>query len=77
MNTYLRFWKGERWSKPRTLLSQDAYGGLPKVIANKVTVLSNGSWALPFWTEFPRKAVQPPVLSVIESTRTASVPGII
>eukprot|EP00232_Nephroselmis_pyriformis_P008923 CAMPEP_0182893546 /NCGR_PEP_ID=MMETSP0034_2-20130328/24539_1 /TAXON_ID=156128 /ORGANISM="Nephroselmis pyriformis, Strain CCMP717" /LENGTH=520 /DNA_ID=CAMNT_0025027295 /DNA_START=18 /DNA_END=1576 /DNA_ORIENTATION=- len=47
---------GERWSPPRLILSQDDDGGIPKVLANKPTVLRNGAWLLPFWRETPRNA---------------------
>jgi predicted neuraminidase len=39
------------WSEATTLLSQDRDGGIPKVIANKVAVLSTGEWLMPFWRE--------------------------
>jgi len=39
------------WAPARTLLRQSRDGGIPKVIANKVAVLSSGEWLLPFWRE--------------------------
>ena len=39
------------WSPARTVLSQSGDGGIPKVISNRVTVLSTGEWLLPFWRE--------------------------
>lgn len=39
------------WSEARTILSQDRDGGIPKVIANKLSVLSTGEWLMPFWRE--------------------------
>lgn len=41
------------WSLPRTLLKQEDEDGVPKVIANKLTVLSTGAWVLPYWREAP------------------------
>ena len=40
-----------RCTEARTLLPQDRDGGIPKVIANKVAVLSTGEWLMPFWRE--------------------------
>jgi len=45
------------WSPARTVLSQSGDGGIPKVISNRVTVLSTGEWLLPFWREQARAAV--------------------
>jgi hypothetical protein len=43
---------GGAWSEPRTLLSQEMpLGGVPKVVANKLVVLSSGAWLLPFWMQ--------------------------
>lgn len=39
------------WSKPRSVLSIDAEGFIPKVAANKVVKLSTGALVLPFWRE--------------------------
>ena len=40
------------WTEPRTLLSQEVDGGIPKVVANRLTVLSSsGHWVLPFWRQ--------------------------
>ncbi len=46
--------KAWTWGKGRTLLRQST-DGIPKVIANKPTVLRNGEWAMPFWREQPPK----------------------
>eukprot|EP00239_Pterosperma_sp_CCMP1384_P009816 CAMPEP_0197860546 /NCGR_PEP_ID=MMETSP1438-20131217/35977_1 /TAXON_ID=1461541 /ORGANISM="Pterosperma sp., Strain CCMP1384" /LENGTH=715 /DNA_ID=CAMNT_0043477445 /DNA_START=100 /DNA_END=2247 /DNA_ORIENTATION=+ len=43
---------GAKWSSPRVLLSQGT-DDIPKVIANKIVVLTNGDWVLPFWREQP------------------------
>jgi hypothetical protein len=42
---------GGAWSEPRTLLAQEMLplSGVPKVVANKLVVLSSGAWLLPFW----------------------------
>jgi len=42
---------GRTWTSPQVIFSADAEDGIPKVIANKVSVLSNGRWVLPFWRE--------------------------
>ena len=40
------------WSQePQLIYSQNAGDGLPKVLANKMIVLSTGEWMLPFWSE--------------------------
>eukprot|EP00238_Polyblepharides_amylifera_P013106 CAMPEP_0196574354 /NCGR_PEP_ID=MMETSP1081-20130531/4083_1 /TAXON_ID=36882 /ORGANISM="Pyramimonas amylifera, Strain CCMP720" /LENGTH=387 /DNA_ID=CAMNT_0041892349 /DNA_START=68 /DNA_END=1231 /DNA_ORIENTATION=+ len=44
---------GGSWSHPRTILTHEADGGVPKVLANKLTVLSSGAWVLPYWREPP------------------------
>mmetsp|Transcript_19155 Transcript_19155/g.53408 ORF Transcript_19155/g.53408 Transcript_19155/m.53408 type:complete len:508 (-) Transcript_19155:188-1711(-) len=41
------------WSVPRVVLSQSDGDLLPKVVANKMIVLSSGEWVLPFWRERP------------------------
>eukprot|EP00193_Tetraselmis_chui_P008510 CAMPEP_0177752494 /NCGR_PEP_ID=MMETSP0491_2-20121128/950_1 /TAXON_ID=63592 /ORGANISM="Tetraselmis chuii, Strain PLY429" /LENGTH=625 /DNA_ID=CAMNT_0019267703 /DNA_START=61 /DNA_END=1937 /DNA_ORIENTATION=+ len=41
------------WSMPKTIISQDDDNGLPKVVANKMIVLTSGEWVLPFWREKP------------------------
>ena len=46
--------KSWTWGKGRTILRQKT-DGIPKVIANKPTVLTNGDWAMPFWREQPPK----------------------
>eukprot|EP00192_Tetraselmis_astigmatica_P006231 CAMPEP_0117666876 /NCGR_PEP_ID=MMETSP0804-20121206/10630_1 /TAXON_ID=1074897 /ORGANISM="Tetraselmis astigmatica, Strain CCMP880" /LENGTH=518 /DNA_ID=CAMNT_0005474491 /DNA_START=366 /DNA_END=1922 /DNA_ORIENTATION=- len=42
------------WEKPTVVYSQDQDNGVPKVLANKLVVRSNGEWVLPFWREIPR-----------------------
>eukprot|EP00899_Mesostigma_viride_P008044 jgi/Mesvir1/17240/Mv07652-RA.2 len=42
---------GVNWSPPRVVHSMDADGTIPKVIANKMVVLSSGEWLLPYWRE--------------------------
>ena len=48
------------WSPARTVLSQSSDGGIPKVISNRVTVLSTGEWLLPFWREQVREPLSGP-----------------
>jgi hypothetical protein len=57
---------GLSWSPPQMVLSYETEGGIPKVLANKLTVLSSGSWVLPFWREPgktcpQREAIKDPV----------------
>ena len=40
-----------RWSKPREIYGEEDGDGLPKVLANKLIVLSTGEWVLPVWSE--------------------------
>lgn len=41
---------GASWSVPSTLLTHEADGGVPKVLANKLCIVpSTGAWVLPFW----------------------------
>eukprot|EP00958_Prasinococcus_capsulatus_P015916 scaffold1741_cov409-Prasinococcus_capsulatus_cf.AAC.15 len=47
----------DQWTEPQLIWSQDADTGVPKVIANKLTVLKSGEWVLPSWKEVPRAAV--------------------
>mmetsp|Transcript_26799 Transcript_26799/g.37009 ORF Transcript_26799/g.37009 Transcript_26799/m.37009 type:complete len:372 (+) Transcript_26799:1-1116(+) len=42
---------GMTWTPPQLVYSYEAEMGMPKVLANKLAVLSNGGWALPFWRE--------------------------
>eukprot|EP01045_Picozoa_sp_COSAG04_P024225 COSAG04_NODE_2996_length_3295_cov_4.057259_3_plen_160_part_00 len=42
---------GLEWSEPRTILTHEADGGVPKVLANKLCVTTSGVWLLPFWRE--------------------------
>ncbi|KAK3274877.1 hypothetical protein CYMTET_16966 [Cymbomonas tetramitiformis] len=44
---------GVNWGTPKVVLSQDAEGGVPKVIANKPVLLESGMLLLPFWREDP------------------------
>jgi hypothetical protein len=39
------------WSKPRILYDLKEDEGIPKVVANRMTVLSTGEWLLPFWRQ--------------------------
>ena len=42
------------WGEGRTILKEEVDGDVvPKVIANKPTVLANGDWVMPFWREQP------------------------
>lgn len=42
--------QGLRWGSPRVVLSEQAYGPVPKVIANPPIVdPSTGRWVLPYW----------------------------
>lgn len=38
-------------STAQVVYSFDAEGGIPKVVANKLAVDTDGSWLLPFWRE--------------------------
>eukprot|EP00976_Prorocentrum_cordatum_P073296 1181031-Prorocentrum_minimum.AAC.4 len=42
---------GSKWKAPRTIYSQTEDDGIPKVLANKLIVLRDGQWILPFWSE--------------------------
>uniref|UniRef100_A0A061RT54 Bnr asp-box repeat protein n=1 Tax=Tetraselmis sp. GSL018 TaxID=582737 RepID=A0A061RT54_9CHLO len=46
-----------KWSPPRLLLSANSGGGIPKVICNRIVVLSTGEWLLPYWREQTTGAV--------------------
>jgi hypothetical protein len=46
---------GVTWSHPRTILTQDSGGMIPKVISNQMIVHSSGAWILPYWREQPRQ----------------------
>mmetsp|Transcript_55647 Transcript_55647/g.176671 ORF Transcript_55647/g.176671 Transcript_55647/m.176671 type:complete len:379 (+) Transcript_55647:412-1548(+) len=39
------------WTRARTIFSLEEGGSIPKVISNKVAVLSSGEWLLPMWRE--------------------------
>ena len=39
------------WGPPRILYDMSKDAGIPKVVANKVVVLSSGEWVLPFWRQ--------------------------
>mmetsp|Transcript_21707 Transcript_21707/g.68164 ORF Transcript_21707/g.68164 Transcript_21707/m.68164 type:complete len:444 (+) Transcript_21707:2-1333(+) len=58
---------GGTWTLPQQVLGYDAEDGVPKVVANKVAVLSNGAWVLPFWRE-PGKTC-PVVRSKVERSQ--------
>jgi hypothetical protein len=61
---------GGAWSEPRTLLSQEMpLGGVPKVVANKLVVLSSGAWLLPFWMQ---KSIR-----VCETKKEANTAGVL
>mmetsp|Transcript_23312 Transcript_23312/g.64700 ORF Transcript_23312/g.64700 Transcript_23312/m.64700 type:complete len:511 (+) Transcript_23312:151-1683(+) len=47
-----------KWSKPRLLLSAQSGHGIPKVICNRLVVLSTGEWLLPYWREQTPGAVE-------------------
>jgi len=47
-----------KWSSPRLLLSMQSGGGIPKVICNRMIVLSSGEWLLPYWREQTPGAVE-------------------
>eukprot|EP00242_Pyramimonas_sp_CCMP2087_P003825 CAMPEP_0198214686 /NCGR_PEP_ID=MMETSP1445-20131203/43204_1 /TAXON_ID=36898 /ORGANISM="Pyramimonas sp., Strain CCMP2087" /LENGTH=465 /DNA_ID=CAMNT_0043889973 /DNA_START=206 /DNA_END=1600 /DNA_ORIENTATION=+ len=42
---------GAKWKAPRTIYAQTEDDGIPKVLANKLIVLSDGQWVLPLWSE--------------------------
>ena len=46
---------GVTWSHPRTILTQNSDGMIPKVISNQMIVHSSGAWILPYWREQPRQ----------------------
>ena len=46
------------WSKPRLILSAKSFGGIPKVICNKLIVLRTGEWILPYWREQTLNAME-------------------
>eukprot|EP00959_Pyramimonas_sp_CCMP1952_P007904 165539-Pyramimonas_sp.AAC.1 len=39
------------WTAPRVLMPMSADNDVPKVVANKLIVLSTGEWILPFWRQ--------------------------
>ena len=39
------------WAAPKTIYSIDEDRFIPKMLANKLVVLSTGEWVLPFWRE--------------------------
>eukprot|EP00959_Pyramimonas_sp_CCMP1952_P325208 6806921-Pyramimonas_sp.AAC.2 len=39
------------WGQPRVLYDMSSDAGIPKVVANKLSVLSSGEWVLPFWRQ--------------------------
>jgi len=40
-----------KWTSPRVLYPMSADNDIPKVVANKLLVLSTGEWLLPFWRQ--------------------------
>jgi len=42
---------GKTWSSGQVILSYGSEDGMPKVIANTLVELEDGSWVLPFWRE--------------------------
>ena len=42
---------GGTWTSPQLVYAYGDESGIPKVISNKVAVLSDGHWLLPFWRE--------------------------
>ncbi|KAK3239698.1 hypothetical protein CYMTET_50393 [Cymbomonas tetramitiformis] len=58
------------WSPARTLLQQET-DNIPKVIANKLLVLSTGEWILPFWRERPSSDTCPNLLMRNDTSRTS------
>ena len=42
---------GNTWSSGQVILSYGSEDGMPKVIANTLVELEDGSWVLPFWRE--------------------------
>ncbi|GBG79980.1 hypothetical protein CBR_g30241 [Chara braunii] len=57
---------GLSWTTPQTVYSFEAEEGMPKVIANKICVLSTGAWVLPFWREPGRTCPPKRILPVLE-----------
>ena len=39
------------WTEPEVLYPMSADNNVPKVVANKLLVLSSGDWILPFWRQ--------------------------
>lgn len=39
------------WTEPRTIYGIEEDGWIPKMLSNKLVVLSSGEWVLPFWRE--------------------------
>ena len=46
---------GKTWSSGQVVLSYGSEDGMPKVIANTLVELEDGSWVLPFWREPGRR----------------------
>ena len=40
-----------QWTEPEVLYPMSADNNVPKVVANKLLVLSTGEWILPFWRQ--------------------------
>ena len=55
------------WAAPKTIYSIDEDRFIPKMLANKLVVLSTGEWVLPFWRE---NAVLGKDASIHANTRT-------
>jgi len=52
---------GKSWGNASTILAFNGggqYDGAAKVTANKLAVLPNGEWALPFWQETPKASTE-------------------
>ena len=43
--------RNNRWEEGGTVLGQEAEGYIPKVISDKLLVLRDGTWVLPYWRE--------------------------
>mmetsp|Transcript_9983 Transcript_9983/g.18842 ORF Transcript_9983/g.18842 Transcript_9983/m.18842 type:complete len:478 (+) Transcript_9983:213-1646(+) len=52
---------GLTWTPPQVVFSYESENEIPKVLANKLIVLTNGAWALPFWREPCKKCIFDPI----------------
>eukprot|EP00227_Mantoniella_beaufortii_P019537 CAMPEP_0197587524 /NCGR_PEP_ID=MMETSP1326-20131121/9128_1 /TAXON_ID=1155430 /ORGANISM="Genus nov. species nov., Strain RCC2288" /LENGTH=823 /DNA_ID=CAMNT_0043152265 /DNA_START=244 /DNA_END=2712 /DNA_ORIENTATION=+ len=51
---YIKSVDGVSWTAPKTILTQAADQGIPKLVANQLQVHSGtGAWVLPYWREQP------------------------